>query len=95
VAFSVCPLIPLTTLITPISGQQLTKQYLYAFVSTLVASSPNRSPIPDAPHHFGHKEDQIPACYGTKCFSFTLWIAAGCCVISGLGMFVVGRRWKV
>jgi hypothetical protein len=76
-------------------------QYLYAFISTAVASIPNHSPIPGAPSSdpyaqlLSHKDDQIPTCYGTRCFSATLWIAAGCCVVSGLGMFVVGRRWKV
>lgn len=58
-------------------------QYLYAFISSAIAS------IPD------HNLKDQPVCYGSRCFSATLWIAAVCCVFSGAGMFWIGRRWKV
>ncbi len=34
-------------------------------------------------------------CYGTECFRETFWIAAGCCALSAIGMWVLGRRWRV
>lgn len=53
--------------------------YIYAYLSEAIATT-----------------SSTPAqCYGSECFSGTLGIAAGCCVVSGLGFAWIGRRWKV
>ncbi|KAK4688251.1 hypothetical protein P7C73_g1872, partial [Tremellales sp. Uapishka_1] len=34
-------------------------------------------------------------CYGSKCFIPTFWIATATCLVSGLGIFLLGKRWKL
>ncbi|TXT13159.1 hypothetical protein VHUM_01560 [Vanrija humicola] len=34
-------------------------------------------------------------CYGAKCFSTTFYISAVGCVVSALGLFLLGQRWRV
>jgi len=58
-------------------------QYMYALLSEVDSG-------PDS----GGKGD-VAQCYGPNCFRLTFWLCSGCCFISGIGVWLVGRRWKV
>lgn len=62
-------------------------QYLYAWLSVAVAER-------DVGQGFKNTEPVIQ-CYGARCFQPTFWVGAGCCVISSIGLFWLGRRWRV
>jgi hypothetical protein len=68
-------------------------QYLFALVSTAVAEQADVIPGASGPSIL--KADEAPVYYGPKCFRPTLWVSAVCCVVAALGLFLLGRRWKV
>ncbi|KAL1407246.1 hypothetical protein Q8F55_006664 [Vanrija albida] len=57
--------------------------YTYAFLA-----------VSDAPVSPDASTDQT-LCYGPKCFSTTFFISAIGCVVSALGLFLLGQRWRV